>query len=80
MLTYHAVAGDYTTTKLRAMILADGGVARLETGECQPIGVMMSGSGNLMEKDATGGTADITAAGIARSNGVIQAVDHVLMA
>ena len=40
----------------------------------------MNGSGALIVKDATGGTADITAAGIARSNGVIQAVDHVLMA
>ena len=49
VLTYHVGPGDHTTTKLRAMILADGG------------------------------TAHLTVADVAQSNGVIQVVDHVLM-
>ncbi len=66
ILTYHVVAGDYTTTKLRAMILADGGAAKLKTVEGQPIEVMMNGSSNLIVKDAKGGTADITVADVAQ--------------
>lgn len=49
VVTYHVGPGDHTTTKLRAMILADGG------------------------------TAHLTVADVAQSNGVIQVVDHVLM-
>ena len=49
ILTYHLAPGDHTTTKRRAMILAEVG------------------------------TADITVADVARPNGVIQVMDHVLM-
>ena len=39
----------------------------------------MSGSSNLVVKDAKGDVGDITVADVAQSNGVIQVVDHVLM-
>ena len=80
ILTYRLVPGDHTTTTLRAVILADGGMAKLKMVEGQPIEVMMNGSSNLIVKDAEGGTADITMADVAQSNGVIQVVHHVLMA
>ena len=79
ILEYHVVAGDYDTTRLRALILKDGGSVTLKTVEGQPLMVMMNGSDNLMVKDAKGGTADITVADVTQSNGVIQVIDHVLL-
>ncbi len=79
ILEYHVVAGDYTTTKLRALILRDGGMATLKTVAGQPITVTMNGSSNLIVKDAKGGVADITVADVTQSNGVIQVIDHVLL-
>ncbi len=79
ILEYHVVAGDYTTTRLRALIYKHGGMVTLKTVEGQPLTVMMNGSDNLMVKDAKGGTADITIADVTQSNGVIQVIDHVLL-
>ena len=79
ILEYHVVAGDYTTTRLRAMILHDGGMAKLKTVEGGTLEVMMNGSSNLIVKDAKGDVADITVADVTQSNGVIQVVDHVLL-
>ena len=79
ILEYHVVPGDYTTTKLRAMILHDGGKVMLKTVEGQDITVMMNGSSNLVVKDAKGDVADITVADVTQSNGVIQVIDHVLL-
>ncbi len=79
ILEYHVVAGDYTTTRLRAMILHDGGTATLKTVEGQPLQVMMNGSSNLVVKDAKGDVADITVTDVTQSNRVIQVIDHVLM-
>jgi uncharacterized surface protein with fasciclin (FAS1) repeats len=79
VLTYHVVAGDYNTTKLRAMILAGGGSATLTTVEGGKLTFMMNGSANIQVKDAKGDIADITIADVTQSNGVIQVVDHVLL-
>lgn len=79
ILTYHVVPGDYTTTKLRSMILADGGVAKLKTVEGGELDVRMNGSSNMTVTDAKGVVADITVSDVKQSNGVIQVVDKVLM-
>jgi uncharacterized surface protein with fasciclin (FAS1) repeats len=79
ILTYHVVAGDYDTSKLRAMILAGGGTATLTTVEGDKLQFMMNGSSNIQVKDAKGDIADITIADVTQSNGVIQVVDHVLL-
>jgi uncharacterized surface protein with fasciclin (FAS1) repeats len=79
ILEYHVVAGDYDTTKLRSLILRDGGSVQLRTVEGQPITVMMNGSSNMMVKDAKGDVADITVADVTQSNGVIQVIDRVLL-
>lgn len=79
ILTYHVVPGDYNTTKLRSMILAGHGVATLTTVEGEKLHFMMNGSSNIMVRDATGHTADITIADVRQSNGVIQVIDHVLL-
>ena len=79
ILTYHVVAGDYDTTKLRAMILAGHGKAELKTVEGGTLTLMMNGSTNIEIKDAKGNVSDITISDVHQSNGVIQVVDHVLM-
>jgi uncharacterized surface protein with fasciclin (FAS1) repeats len=79
ILTYHVVAGDYDTTKLRAMIIAGGGTATLTTVEGGKLMFMMNGSSNIQVKDAKGAIADITISDVNQSNGVIQVVDHVLL-
>ncbi len=79
ILTYHVVPGDYTTTRLRAMILAGHGEAMLKTVEGEDLTVRMNGSTNMTVTDAKGDVADITVSDVMQSNGVIQVVDKVLM-
>lgn len=79
ILTYHVVAGDYPTTKLRSMILAGNGSATLTTVEGGKLTLMMNGSSNIQIKDQKGDIADITISDVNQSNGVIQVVDHVLL-
>jgi uncharacterized surface protein with fasciclin (FAS1) repeats len=79
VLTYHVVAGDYNTTKLRSMIVAGNGTATLTTVEGGKLWLMMNGSDNIIVKDAKGGIADITISDVHQSNGEIQVVDRVLL-
>src|ERR1700679_776052 len=79
ILTYHVVAGDYDTTKLRSMILAGNGTATLTTVEGGKLWLMMNGSNNIIVKDAKGDIGDITISDVHQSNGVIQVVDRVLL-
>jgi len=79
ILTYHVVAGDYDTTKLRSMILAGNGTATLTTVEGGKLWFSMNGSSNITVKDAKGDIADITIADVRQSNGEIQVIDHVLL-
>jgi uncharacterized surface protein with fasciclin (FAS1) repeats len=78
ILTYHVVAGNYDTNKLRSLILEGNGTATLNTVSGGKLWVMMNGSTNITVKDEKGDVADITIADVRQSNGVIQVVDHVL--
>ena len=79
ILTYHVVAGDYTSTALRKLILAHDGMATLKTLEGGTLTFMMNGSQNIVMKDEKGNVADITIYDVKQSNGVIHVVDKVLM-
>jgi len=79
ILTYHVVPGDYTSTKLREMILAGNGKATLKTVEGDQLTFMLNGSDNIAVMDAKGGVADISVYDVIQSNGVIHVVDKVLM-
>ena len=79
ILTYHVVAGDYDTTKLRSMILAGHGMAELKTVAGGTLRLMMNGSSNIAVKDEKGNIADITISDVHQSNGEIHVVDRVLM-
>jgi uncharacterized surface protein with fasciclin (FAS1) repeats len=79
ILTYHVVPGDYTSVKLRSLILAGNGTAELTTLQGGKLHFMMNGSSNIAVRDDKGQVADITIADVNQSNGVIQVVDKVLM-
>ena len=79
ILTYHVVPGEYSTTKLRAMIAAGHGTATLTTVAGGKLWLMMNGPSNIIVKDAKGGIADIGISDVHQSNGVIQVIDHVLL-
>lgn len=79
VLTYHVVAGDYTSEKLREAIKAGGGKAMLKTLEGGTLTFAMNGPHNVTVWDEKGNMADITIWDVKQSNGVIQVVDRVLM-
>jgi uncharacterized surface protein with fasciclin (FAS1) repeats len=78
ILTYHVVAGKYTSKELAALAERGGGKAELKTVQGEPITVGKSGS-QWTVTDAKGNAATITIADVMQSNGVIFVIDKVLM-
>ncbi|MEO8114750.1 MAG: fasciclin domain-containing protein [Phenylobacterium sp.] len=78
VLTYHVVPGRLSSTDLMAKAKAGGGKAMLKTAEGEDLTVS-SKNGALWLTDAKGGTAKVTIANVAQSNGMIHVVDTVLM-
>jgi uncharacterized surface protein with fasciclin (FAS1) repeats len=78
ILTYHVVAGSFSSKQLESMIRKGGGKATLKTVQGEDLTVTMSG-GKIMLTDAKGGMATITTADVFQSNGVIHVIDTVLM-
>ena len=78
ILTYHVVAGKYTTKKLHHMIKRGHGTAELKTVEGGTLKVTEQ-DGKYMLTDEKGGQATITIANVIQSNGVIQVINAVLM-
>src|SRR5262249_62197527 len=54
ILTYHVVAGNYDTNKLRSMIVEGNGTATLNTVSGGKLWLMMNGSSNLTMNDEHG--------------------------
>lgn len=79
ILTYHVVAGRLTYNDLRSMIQKGNGKAMLSTAAGGTLTAEMNGPVNIIIKDATGASADITVYDVIQSNGVIHSIDRVLM-
>lgn len=79
ILTYHVVAGRYTTAELDKLIRKGNGSAELKTVNGGELTFMKNGPHNIIVKDGTGATADITVYDVMQSNGVIYSIDRVLM-
>ncbi len=79
ILTYHVVAGDYTTAKLKQLIKAGKGTATLKTLSGGMLTFMMNGPENIVVKDEKGDIGDITISDVIQSNGVIQVIDRVML-
>ena len=79
ILTYHVVAGNMDSMKLRAAIRAGHGTATLHTVSGGTLTAMMNGPNNIALKDEKGNVANISISDVRQSNGVIHVIDHVLL-
>lgn len=79
VLTYHVVAGRVTYADLKSWIKKGHGKAELKTVAGGKLWAMMNGTNNIILKDEKGGMSNITISDVMQSNGVIHAVDHVLL-
>jgi len=79
ILTYHVVAGRISAADLATAVRVGGGRATLTTVEGGELVVTARSRGRLRLTDASGNHFDILVADVAASNGVIQAIDGVLM-
>ena len=77
VLTYHVVAGKYDFKALSALIKK--GKNTLKTVSGGTLVFMMNGPRNIVVKDESGNTANITTYDVYQSNGVIHSIDTVLL-
>jgi len=79
ILTYHVVAGRIMANDVVNAVKAGGGRAVLTTVAGEKLTAMYDNHGALILVDAKGGKSKITATDINQSNGVIHAIDTVVM-
>jgi uncharacterized surface protein with fasciclin (FAS1) repeats len=79
ILTYHVVAGRYSTAMLKKEIRAGHGQATLKTVSGGTLTFMMNDDDNISIKDEKGDWANLTIGNVNQSNGVIQVIDTVLL-
>jgi len=78
ILTYHVVAGKYEAAAVIEAINANNGTFTVTTVQGGTIDLSLS-DGNVILTDAKGGTATVAITDVAASNGVIHAIDTVVM-
>jgi uncharacterized surface protein with fasciclin (FAS1) repeats len=78
VLTYHVVSGRVNAAQLTKLIRDGGGTATLTTVQGSQLKASLMGS-RIMLTDAKGGMAHVVTADVNASNGVIHAIDAVVM-
>lgn len=78
ILTYHVVAGKFMAGDVVKAIKANNGKFIAKTVMGESITLMMDGA-NVVIKDAKGGTSTIIMTDVAASNGVIHAIDTLIV-
>lgn len=78
LLTYHVVAGKFEAAAVIDAIKSNSGMFKVTTVEGGEI-VLSLKDGNVILTDAKGGSATVVIADVAASNGVIHAIDTVVM-
>ena len=78
ILTYHVVSGNVNAAALTKMIADNGGTAELTTVNGEMLTAKADG-GTVTLTDAAGNTSTVTATDVPATNGVIHAIDTVLM-
>lgn len=79
VLTYHVVPGNVSAAALAEQITAGGGQATLTTVEGGTLTARANADGSITLTDEKGGSATVVQADVAASNGVIHAIDTVVM-
>lgn len=78
ILTYHVVSGKFEAAAVVEAINANGGTFTVETVQGGSIDLSLQ-NGNVILTDAKGGMSTVVIADVAASNGVIHAIDAVVM-
>ncbi len=78
ILTYHVVAGNFSSADIAKAIKAGGGEASFKTVNGHPLKARMHG-GALVLTDAKGGTSRVQLANLKQTNGVVHVIDTVVM-
>jgi uncharacterized surface protein with fasciclin (FAS1) repeats len=78
VLTYHVVAGKFDSAAVLDAIKDNNGKYSVTTVQGEAI-VLSLNDGKVMLTDANGGTSTVILADVAASNGVIHAIDTVVM-
>ena len=78
LLTYHVVAGKLTAADVAKAITDGGGTATLTTVQGAELKAMLDGDSVILE-DAAGGKSTVILTDVEASNGVIHAIDTVIM-
>lgn len=78
VLTYHVVPGRVNAAQLTKLIRDGGGTATLTTVQGGTLKASLMGS-RIMLTDAKGGMSHVVTANVNASNGVIHAIDTVVM-
>jgi uncharacterized surface protein with fasciclin (FAS1) repeats len=78
VLTYHVVPGRVNAAQLTKLIRDGGGTATLTTVQGGQLKASLMGD-RIMLTDAKGGMAHVVTANVMASNGVIHAIDSVVM-
>lgn len=78
VLTYHVVAGRWSSADIAKLIKDGNGKAELKTVAGGKLWVMMEGK-KIAIKDESGAVAYVTIKDVNQSNGVIHVIDHVLL-
>jgi len=78
ILTYHVVSGKFDAAAVIEAINSNNGTFTVTTVQGGAIDLSLS-DGNVVLTDAKGGTATVVIADVAASNGVIHAIDTVVM-
>ncbi|MGQ3040488.1 MAG: fasciclin domain-containing protein [Brevundimonas sp.] len=79
VLTYHVVPGRVDAAALTQQIQAGGGSATLTTVEGGTLTARAGADGSVTLTDEMGNTSRVTQTDVAASNGVIHAIDTVVM-
>jgi len=78
LLTYHVVAGKLMAADVVKAITDGGGTATLTTVQGAPLKATLDGDSVILE-DAAGGKSTVILTDVDASNGVIHAIDTVIM-
>lgn len=78
VLTYHVLAGKFSSKDIMKAIKKGGGKATFKTVNGAMMSAMMDGK-ELILKDVSGNTSTVTIADVNQSNGVIHVIDTVVL-
>jgi uncharacterized surface protein with fasciclin (FAS1) repeats len=79
VLTYHVVAGNFTSKDVMGLIKKNNGMAKVKTLAGNELTLSMNGPANVVVTDESGNTASISTYDVMQSNGVIHVIDTVLL-